>query len=165
MFRLIGYGENIGSGFPKILHAWKQVGWKEPKLENKLALEEVVLTLYVPEVIEGEDGQRTTQKTTQKTTQETTQRTTQRTIAEGLQTGQEKGQETTQKRTVKITSVQKLILEHIQQNPQTTRAEIAGKLTDITEDGVKYNLKVLQQKGLLKRVGPDKGGYWEIISE
>ncbi len=34
MFRLIGYGENIGSGFPKILHAWKQVGWKEPMLEN-----------------------------------------------------------------------------------------------------------------------------------
>ncbi len=62
MFRLIGYGENIGSGFPKILHAWKQVGWKEPMLENKLALEEVVLTLYVPEVVDSEGGQKGGQK-------------------------------------------------------------------------------------------------------
>ena len=25
-----------------------------------------------------------------------------------------------------------------------------------------YNLKKLKQKGILKRIGPDKGGYWEI---
>ncbi len=40
--------------------------------------------------------------------------------------------------------------------------EIASQLGNITEDGVKYNLKVLQEKGVLKRVGPAKGGYWEI---
>jgi len=26
-----------------------------------------------------------------------------------------------------------------------------------------YNLKALQEKGIITRNGPDKGGYWEII--
>ncbi len=69
------------------------------------------------------------------------------------------------KKTVKITSVQKLILDYIQQNPKSSRTEITAKLGSITEDGVKYNLKVLQQKGLLRRVGPDFGGHWEVISD
>ena len=28
MLRMVGYGENIGSGFPLILDAWKQAGWE-----------------------------------------------------------------------------------------------------------------------------------------
>ncbi len=48
MLRMIGYGENLGSGFPKIISVWKQVGWEEPLLENRLDLDEVRLTLYVP---------------------------------------------------------------------------------------------------------------------
>lgn len=28
MLRMIGYGENLGSGFPKILAAWKEAGWQ-----------------------------------------------------------------------------------------------------------------------------------------
>lgn len=48
MLRMIGYGENLGSGFPMILSAWKQSGWGEPTLENKIEAEEVVLTLPVP---------------------------------------------------------------------------------------------------------------------
>ena len=35
MLRMIGYGENIGSGFPQILNAWKLAGWKEPVLEDR----------------------------------------------------------------------------------------------------------------------------------
>ena len=34
MFRMIGYGENIGSGFPMIISAWEQMGWKRPLLET-----------------------------------------------------------------------------------------------------------------------------------
>ena len=28
---------------------------------------------------------------------------------------------------------------------------------------LKYNLERLKKLGLLRRVGPDKGGFWEII--
>ena len=51
MFRMIGYGENIGSGFPKIREAWQQAGWPEPLLENKFDLNEVWLTLDMPAVL------------------------------------------------------------------------------------------------------------------
>jgi len=40
---------------------------------------------------------------------------------------------------------------------------IAEHIGDITEDGVKYNLKRLQSIGLLRRIGPDFGGCWEVL--
>ena len=38
-----------------------------------------------------------------------------------------------------------------------------GSRTGITDSGVKYHLRKMQEKGLLRRVGPDKGGHWELI--
>ena len=64
-------------------------------------------------------------------------------------------QKTTQKTTQKI-------LEIIKGEPQITRRELA-KLIGISEDGIKYHLNNLKQKSILKRIGPDKGGYWEIV--
>ena len=31
MFRMIGYGENLGSGFPLILNAWNEKHWIKPE--------------------------------------------------------------------------------------------------------------------------------------
>ena len=36
-------------------------------------------------------------------------------------------------------------------------------LIDLFE--AKYNLKVLQQKGIIKRIGPANGGYWKVLSD
>ena len=47
MLRMVGFGENIGSGFPKIIAAWKETGWGEPELKNKIELDEVELVLPV----------------------------------------------------------------------------------------------------------------------
>ena len=54
MLRMIGLGENIGSGFPKILAAWNKTDWGEPQLVNKLNLDEVELILPVPQIINNE---------------------------------------------------------------------------------------------------------------
>jgi len=56
MLRMIGYGENIGSGFPKIIAAWKQAGWDVPKLKNKIELDEVELTLPIPHSKDNQSG-------------------------------------------------------------------------------------------------------------
>ena len=48
MLRMIGFGENVGSGFPKIIAAWKETNWGEPLLLNKLDVDEVELILPVP---------------------------------------------------------------------------------------------------------------------
>ncbi len=45
---MIGFGENVGSGFPKIIAAWKETNWGEPQLMNKLDVDEVELVLPVP---------------------------------------------------------------------------------------------------------------------
>ncbi len=70
---------------------------------------------------------------------------------------------TTQKTTRKTTrkTIQK-ILDIIKEEPKISRKEIAIKLGNITEDGVKYNLSKLKKSGLIKRIGPDKGGYWKV---
>ncbi len=73
-----------------------------------------------------------------------------------------KGSEKTTQKTTQKT--REKILSMIKKNPYITRKELSEKLKkDMTEDGVKYHLKQLKQKGLLKRIGPDKGGYWKVI--
>ena len=62
---------------------------------------------------------------------------------------------TTQKTTQKTIAL-------IQQDPEITRRALAMEL-GITDAGIKYHLKKMQNKGVLRRVGPDRGGYWEVI--
>jgi predicted HTH transcriptional regulator len=71
-------------------------------------------------------------------------------------------EKTTQKTTQKTAqkTAQK-ILETIRQNSKITRSELA-KITGISEDGIKWNLNNLKSRGILERVGADKGGYWKI---
>ena len=71
-----------------------------------------------------------------------------------------KREKTTLKTTQKTTQK---IIDMIKENPYIGRVELSKKLENITEDGVKYHLKQLKQKGLLKRIGPDKGGHWEVV--
>ncbi len=57
------------------------------------------------------------------------------------------------------------ILDVLRQNPALSRREIADILRNITEDGVKYQLSQLKANGKIKRVGPDRGGHWEVMGE
>ena len=68
--------------------------------------------------------------------------------------------ESTQKSVQK--SVQKII-SLIKADPQITTQAIADQL-GINRSGVARHIKRLQELGVVRRVGPDKGGYWEIIS-
>ena len=72
---------------------------------------------------------------------------------------------TTQKQSIVITPTQKGIIDFLILHPYAGRKEIASNLGSLSEDGVKYNLKVLQQKGIIKRIGPAKGGYWKVLSD
>ena len=53
------------------------------------------------------------------------------------------------------------ILELIRRNQFITRAELV-KETGLSDGGVKKQLKNLQARGDLKRIGPDKGGHWKV---
>ena len=124
MLRMIGYGENLGSGFPMIMNAWKQSRWGEPLLENRIDIDEVALILPV------QTEKNTIQKTGEKTREKTREK----------------------------------IFNAIRESPNITTSELAEKLT-ITIKGVEWQLKNLREQGFIRRVGPDKGGHWEILKE
>ena len=69
-------------------------------------------------------------------------------------------QESTLKSTLK--GAQKTIVEIIIGNPIVTIPEIAKKL-DLNPRGIAKHFKTLQDKGVIRHVGPDKGGHWEVI--
>lgn len=62
-------------------------------------------------------------------------------------------------------TTQKKVLNYLTSNPKAMRVEVANALGDITEDGVKFIIGKLQQKGLLKRVGGRRHGEWQVLTE
>ena len=83
----------------------------------------------------------------------------QRTTEENSSQPMEMEQESSLKSSLK--SSQK-ILELISASPSITISEIADRL-GMTTRGVDKNIKRLKEQGVIRRVGPDKGGHWEVI--
>lgn len=150
MLRMIGFGENLGSGFPKILDAWKEAKWNAPTVEDRLTTEEVRLTLPIP------FAEFTTETTIQETAETTTQETTEATIQE---TNREIFTDTIV--TTQETTTQETILAEICKNPSTTREQLA-EIVEISKEGVKWHLDKMKKLGLIKHLGLTKGGYWKI---
>jgi predicted HTH transcriptional regulator len=75
------------------------------------------------------------------------------------------GEKTTQKTTQKATqkTAQK-ILHYIKQDASISRNKLA-ELCGISPDGIKWQLNKMQKNGVIRRVGPNKGGYWEVIEQ
>ncbi|MBU4305993.1 MAG: winged helix-turn-helix transcriptional regulator [Candidatus Omnitrophica bacterium] len=61
----------------------------------------------------------------------------------------------------KLTAKQTALLDLFKQNPAISRKDIAEKL-GINESAVQKRLDALRKKGVLRRVGPDKGGHWDV---
>ena len=95
----------------------------------------------IRELTEGVSSQK---KVVRKSGKKTTQKTARKTAAR-----------TTQKNASKILSV-------LRRNPNATRKDLVA-VTGLTEDGVKWNLRKLKAAGRLRRIGPDKGGHWEVV--
>ena len=53
-FRMIGMGDNIGSGFPTILSAWGEENWRKPDLSENPDLHEVNLRLHTISLMPAE---------------------------------------------------------------------------------------------------------------
>lgn len=62
----------------------------------------------------------------------------------------------------KVNERQRLIISVITENPYITQSELA-KILEISLVHVNKNMKKLQEKGLIRRIGPDKGGHWEVV--
>ena len=58
----------------------------------------------------------------------------------------------------------KVIVSAIKRNPHVTISQLA-KMMGMSTGGVEWHVKQLQKKKLIKHVGPNKGGHWEIIAK
>jgi ATP-dependent DNA helicase RecG len=75
-------------------------------------------------------------------------------------------QKSTLKSTLKDTlkGTRKDVVEIISNNPNVTIPQIAEQL-GMNPRGIDKHLKALREQGIIRRVGPDKGGHWEIIKQ
>lgn len=64
----------------------------------------------------------------------------------------------------KLTVNRKLILKEIRNNPNITTVQLA-RIVNISETAIDKNLKYLKDNGHLKRIGPNKTGYWKVLEE
>jgi ATP-dependent DNA helicase RecG len=68
----------------------------------------------------------------------------------------------TEKGPERVTENQRIIIESMRENTYIVITELT-KIVGISERKIKENISKLKAKGLLRRVGPDKGGHWEIL--
>lgn len=57
ILRMIGYGDNIGSGFPTILDAWQKENWRKPDLSEDVNLHQVDLKLWMVSLLPEESSE------------------------------------------------------------------------------------------------------------
>ena len=69
----------------------------------------------------------------------------------------------TVKVTQKVTVNQKKIIEAIKENPNITQEKLA-EIIGISRKSIIANMKHLQENGFIKRIGADKNGYWQVVS-
>ena len=186
IFSLIDFGERAGSGLSGICKRWEKVYHTPVTIEetHKDGVDRTVLTLSTGgheqdikamlelyddliERDEPQNDQETTRsdqensKTAQTTTQipkKNDQETTRTFTQSDPKNNQEITQTPTQARNIKLTPIQEQIITHLRNNPYISRKNMAKVITSITEDGIKYHLKRLQEKGVIHRIGGNFAG-------
>ena len=63
----------------------------------------------------------------------------------------------------KLSMTRAKIVRIIWKNPNATAQSISKEI-NIASHNVQEHLRKLQEQGVIRRIGPDKGGHWEIIA-
>jgi ATP-dependent DNA helicase RecG len=136
LFRMVKLAENAGFGLDKIDDNWR--AYNDTRPEYIIEFDSVILSFKLDTIKQPveKDG-------------------------EAPITGVETGVETTEKSSVETVNK---IIGLILKNSRITITEIA-KTSGIPRRSVERNIEKLKKQGLIKRIGPDKGGYWQVVSD
>jgi predicted HTH transcriptional regulator len=63
---------------------------------------------------------------------------------------------------IKLNTTQALIVNSMRDNPNITINQLLG-ITGLSTPGVKKSINILKKRGLIKRIGANKNGYWKVI--
>ncbi len=144
-FRRLALCEQAGTGLRMMKAQWMEQGHPEPEYMNDRGRKAFEFRLPLAD---SKKVGRSDQKTHR---QARLKNTTDRKASEKMS---EKMSEKTSEK----------ILKAISGNKNITIEELAS-LAGVTQRTIERNIQRLQQEGHLRRIGPDKGGYWEIIKK
>lgn len=140
VLRMIGYGENLGSGFPLILDAMAKSGLPRPRLVEQPALLQVKLVLDIEyEPVEGYVGEPESEPKSEPEDEPASEPVSEPNVER-----------------------ERKIVSYISQTPAITRADMAEKL-GVSLATVKRILARLQRDGKIGRDGGDKNGRWVVL--
>lgn len=64
--------------------------------------------------------------------------------------------------TENVTDASQKIIDLIKEDPCISTSKMA-EIIGVDRRNIARNIKKLQEQGVVRRVGPDKGGFWEVI--
>lgn len=150
VFNRLKYMERRGSGFKKIISAYKEhEGYKDgmdPAFSTPW--DSFVLTLPKFNVVGIEGVYVSAANDTESNNEPSGQ-------ADNFT-------ETLQKLYRNLTEIDRKIVELIVSNKFVTTTQMATQIGK-SRQTVATRIKELQERGVVKRIGPDKGGFWEIL--
>ncbi|HLP47916.1 MAG TPA: winged helix-turn-helix transcriptional regulator [Candidatus Kapabacteria bacterium] len=63
---------------------------------------------------------------------------------------------------VKLSDLQENIIRQLQQNPTVTYDKLS-ELFQKDRATIKRNIRLLKESNIIKRIGPYKNGYWQVL--
>ena len=152
------YVKEFGEGLDRICREQEANGAKTPSFRT----DEFILKITVPKVTEKVNvkGEKVIVNVTENRTE--ANNWTENRIETSQKTEQKPNRNRTEKG-FKLTETRIAILQLMKDDPYISKAEIA-KLLELHPSAVSRNIEAMRGK-YLRRVGPDKGGFWEIIEE
>ena len=136
------YVKEFGEGIDRVCREQEANGARIPSFHT----DEFILKITVPKVMANVSGTRI--ETEQKPNRNQAE-TEQKQDGNRTETG------------VKLTEIRVSILQLMKDNPYITKADLASIL-NVHPSAISRNIEAMRGK-YLRRVGPDKGGFWEII--
>ena len=176
IFNLIQIVEHAGSGLCTIYHYWNKAGLPLPSIEENLELRRTSVSLQYNDDLMSigikEKNKQTAQKSEQtaQKSEQTAQKPEQaaqkpeQTAQKPEQTAQKSeqiAQKTEQAAQKNLDSLSMQICELVREDNNITLEKIAD-LLGRSRYAISRKMKRLKQDGIIIRIGPDKGGRWEI---
>jgi predicted HTH transcriptional regulator len=158
MFALIDIGERAGSGLFNIRAVWNASALPSPSFKCDYAPDRTTLTLE----IELKDKKRNVIENVAEALDDVTENVTENPddVTENLENVTEAPDDVTENVTEKQRKI--FLLDILRSNPHIATGQLAERLS-ITRRTVQRDIAKLKAQGILERVGPDKGGYWNLI--
>lgn len=144
LFSRIHFGEKLGSGMQRMKEFCKVENAPYPKVEY------TDTHFYI--IFKQSD------EYLKKAGEEAVKRTGAK-LEKGVEKGVGKG---VGKGVENLSANERTIYDLIKRAPNISKSNIATQ-GELSKKAVDYNIEKLKNKGILRRIGPDKGGYWEVI--